>query len=254
MAKLQTIEGMVMNLSNIINESMPVYTEDGTQVAVKSSLGLGKGQKVTMLVSKEDWEAIKNQPANTEDMEYDVATAESIIKDWADRGAEIYWKTAADFNKEARDLENHRFRKDPELSAEFDAGISNARDNARATMKNNMRAVESMNKTFKEYLLEFDRSDIALQQQHGAMPVAAQKQQQQPQGNNFKQQMAKSPQKGDVIQNSAGKNFIVQGGSMEGIVVVQLGTNKKITIPHGKQFKFMGDSPSSGKPVFQIIQ
>ena len=242
-----------MNLSNIISESTPVYTEDGTQVAVKSSLGLGKGQKVTMLVSKEDWEAIKDQPANTEDMAYDVATAESIIKDWASRGHEIYWKSAADFNKEARDLENHRFRKDPEVSAHFDAGIENARGNARATMKNNMRAVESMNKTFKEYLLEFDRSDIALQQQHGAMPAAAQKQQ-QPQGNKFSQQMSQSPQKGDVIQNSAGKNFIVQGGSMEGIVVVQLGTNKQITIPHDKKFKFMGKSPSSGKPVYQIIQ
>ena len=110
-----------------------------------------------------------------------------------------------------------------------------------------------MDKTFKEYLLEFDRSDIALQQQHGAMPAAAQKQQ-QPQGNKFSQQMSQSPQKGDVVQNSAGKNFIVQGGSMEGIVVVQLGTNKQITIPHDKKFKFMGKSPSSGKPVYQIIQ
>ena len=243
-----------MNLSNIINESMPVYTEDGTQVAVKSSLGLGKGQRVTMLVSKEEWEAIKNQPANTEDMEYDVATAESIIKDWAARGMEIYWKTAADHNREARDLENHRFRNDPDVSANFDAGIENARSNARSTMKGNLRAVESMNKTFKEYLLEVDRSDIALQQQHGKMPASATMKQNKPRGSNFQQEMAKNPQKGDVIQTPSGKNFVVKGGSMEGLVVIRLGDNKQITIPHDKKFKFMGKSPSSGKPVFQIIQ
>ena len=112
-------------------------------------------------------------------------------------------------------------------------------------------------KTFKEYLLEYtDRSDIALQKQHAGtlQQQPAGQQQAKPKGNNFQQEMAKSPQKGDVIQNSAGKNFVVKGGSMGGLVVIQLGTNKEITIPHEKKFKFMGNSPSSGKAVFQIIQ
>lgn len=242
-----------MDILSIILESTAVYTEDGTQVAVKSSLGSGKGQKVTMLVSKEEWEQIKNHAANTEDMEYDVATAESIIKDWTNRGMKIYWKTAADHNREARDLENHRFRNDPDVAAQFDAGIENARGKARSTMKNNLRAVESMKTTFKEYIMEFDRSDIALQNQQNqqnqqqAADAAAR-------GGEFKKQMGDTPQKGDVIQNAAGR-FLVLGGSMEGLQVKQLGQGggKTISVPHGTKFQSMGQA-ASGKNVFQIIK
>jgi len=250
-AEFLTVKSVVMDILSIITESMPVYTEDGTQVAVKSSLGLGKGQRVTMLVSKEEWEQIKNQPANTEDMEYDVATAESIIKDWKNRGMEIYWKTAADHNREARDLENHRFRNDPDVSANFDAGIETARGKGRSAMKNNLRTVESM-KTFKEYLMEYDRSDIALQQQH-AGTLQQQPAQQQPKQGAFQKQMGATPQKGDVIETPAGR-FVVLGGSMEGIQVKQLGAGgRTISVPHGTKFQPMGQG-ASGKNVFQIVK
>ncbi len=238
---------------NFLIESTPVYTEDGTQVAVRSSQGAGKPPRVTMLVSKKQWEAIKNQPANTETMEYDVATAETIIKDWSARGAEIYWKSAADHNKEARDLENHRFRNDPTVSAQFDASIDNVRSKARDTMKNNLRAVESVKATFKEYLMEFDRSDIALQNQQNqqnqqqATDAAAR-------GGDFQKQMGETPQKGDVIQNAAGR-FLVLGGSMDGLQVKQLGQGggKTISVPHGTKFQSMGQA-ASGKNVFQIVK
>jgi len=142
----------MMKMLKSLFESTGAYTEDGTQFAVRSSLGWGNGTRVTMLVSKEEWEDLKNQPANTETMEYDVATAATIVDNWEKTGSEIYWKTAADFNREARDLENHRFRNDPEVSANFDAGIKDARGNAKRTMKNNLRAVESY--TFKEFLFK----------------------------------------------------------------------------------------------------
>jgi len=241
-----------MDLLSFMVESTPVYTEDGTQVAVRSSLGLGKGFKVTMLVSKDEWEDIKSQPANTEDMRYNIATAGSIIDDWEKNGAEIYWKTAADHNREARDLENHRFRNDPEVSARFDASISDARDKGRSAMKDNLRTVESM-KTFKEYLMEYDRSDIELQNQHNQQQQAA-AQDAEDRGGAFQKQMGATPQKGDVIETNAGR-FVVLGGCMDGIKDKQLGQGggRTISVPHGTKFQPMGQG-ASGKNVFQIVK
>lgn len=109
-----------------------------------------------------------------------------------------------------------------------------------------------MKQSFKEYLMEFDRSDIALQQQHGAMAAPAQRQQPQ-QRSDFSNKMAATPQKGDVIENQAGR-FVVLGGSMEGIQVKQLGgKGNTITVPHGTKFKAMGQG-ASGKNVFQIVK
>lgn len=131
-------------------ESTTIHTKDGTQVAVSR---YQKGQQViTMLVSKDEYEALKNQQATTDNGgSADIATAETIINDWVDNGAEVYWKTAADHNRIARDLENHRFRNNPEVSQNFDAHIDDSRSKARQAMKDNMRAVESI--TFKDFLL-----------------------------------------------------------------------------------------------------
>jgi len=138
-------------------ESTAVYTDDGTQVAVRSYRK--DGPRVTMLVTKDDWEQMKQQRAHPEDNPTMVATAGSIVDDWEKSGAEIYWKSAADYNQEARDMENHRFRNDPDVSSHFDNSINTARDSARSTMKNNLRTVESMNMTFKEYLIEAGQYD-----------------------------------------------------------------------------------------------
>ena len=132
-----------------LNESTGVFTDDGEQVAVRS--WRKGGARVTMLVTKDDWEQLKGQRAHPEDNPTMVATAGAIVDDWEKSGAEIYWKTAADYNREARELENHRFRNDPDVAGQFDAGIDAARSNAKTTTKNTLRAVESM--TFKDYLL-----------------------------------------------------------------------------------------------------
>ena len=112
-------------------------------------------------------------------------------------------------------------------------------------------------KTFKEYLIEFDRSDIELQQQQGAMPASQQQApQQQPAQDQgaFQKQMGATPQKGDVIETAAGR-FVVLGGSMEGIQVKQLGQGggRTISVPHGTKFQPMGQG-ASGKNVFQIVK
>jgi len=131
-----------MKSTEFITEATQMSLADGSPVAVKSSLGRNKGYKVTMLVTKEVWEVIKDEQANTEMYEYDVATADSIVQDWVNNGAKLVWKSAADWNKEARDLENHRFRKDADTKDYFNAGIDTAKDNARSTSKTNLRTVE----------------------------------------------------------------------------------------------------------------
>lgn len=108
-------------------------------------------------------------------------------------------------------------------------------------------------KTFKEYLIEYDRSDIELQQQHGGMQQTAQQQQQQrPERSEFQQKMGQQPQKGDIIENKAGR-FAVVGGSMKGLVVKQAGTGKTFTLPHGMKFQAAGQD-ASGRTVFNQTQ
>lgn len=105
-------------------------------------------------------------------------------------------------------------------------------------------------KTFKEYLIEYDRSDIALQQQHGGMAATAKQQQQGMQGkSDFQKKMGQAPQKGDVIENKAGQ-FVVVGGSMEGLVVKQVETGKSFTLPHDMKFQPSGQN-ASGRTVFR---
>ncbi len=130
-----------MRAKEFLNESTQLYLNSGDSVAVRSSLGLGKGTRVTMLITKDQWDAVKNQHANTETMDYDIATAEMIVKDWVNKGSKVYWKTAADWNREARELQNHRFRDDPEVSDKFDTMINKAKVDARSTTKNTLKTV-----------------------------------------------------------------------------------------------------------------
>ena len=134
-----------MRANDFITESTDLFVDGGDVIAVKSSLGRHNGSIVTMKITKDEWEAVKNLPANTETMDYDLATAESIIRDWTSRGAKIKWKTAAEFNADARAMQNHRFRNDPEVAGNFDAGIQQAQDQARATSKSNLRTVDEDN-------------------------------------------------------------------------------------------------------------
>jgi len=108
-------------------------------------------------------------------------------------------------------------------------------------------------KTFKEYLIEYDRSDIALQNQHNQQQQAA-AQDAASRGGAFQKQMGATPQKGDVIENG-GNRFLVLGGSMEGIQVKQLGQGggKTISVPHGTKFQPIGQG-ASGKNVFQVVK
>lgn len=114
-----------------------------------------------------------------------------------------------------------------------------------------------MKPTFKEYLLEYDRSDIELQKQHAGtlqqQPAAAQRRQPAPVDDFSSQMAAKSPQKGDIIQTAAGQ-FMVRGGSMEGTMVKQLGgMGKEITVPHQTKFKLSGKA-KSGANVWEVVK
>ena len=106
--------------------------------------------------------------------------------------------------------------------------------------------------TFKEYLIELDRSDFALQQQHGKMPATARQQQQgmqvQPQGNDFKNKMQGStPVVGDIIQNKAGQSFKVVSNKMG---VLQVETPKGKVIPVADTLKLTPQGEQNGIHIF----
>ena len=101
---------------------------------------------------------------------------------------------------------------------------------------------------FITYLVEFDRSDIELQQQHGGMQAPAQR---QPRKSDFQQKMAASPEEGNVVLIKSNR-FLVQGVSREGVVLKQIGGEKTGTIPHTTKFEKIGDT-KTGKPIFKAI-
>lgn len=105
-------------------------------------------------------------------------------------------------------------------------------------------------KSFREFLLEIDVGDLELAKQH-ADQEAADAEAGRSQGQ-FKQEMAATPSKGDVIQSAKGY-YIVIKMSPQGIHVQQAGGNSTATIPHGTKFKSVGKAPS-GKPAFQIVK
>ena len=109
-------------------------------IATRNAAGGGK-TVVNMNVTKPQWQEYKTQRANTDRMEYDVATAEAIVKDWVRKGATIRWKTAKDWNQSARELENHRFRKDPNVPS-FEKSVDNAKQNAHSSMRDIMNVVK----------------------------------------------------------------------------------------------------------------
>ena len=108
-----------------------------------------------------------------------------------------------------------------------------------------------MEKTFKEYLMEWDRADITLQNQHSTQQQAAAQDQQDRTA--FSSKMAGStPVVGDVIQNAAGK-FIVVKLSPEGVQVRQLGKRdaRVVAVPQQTKFVSAGQA-ANGKNLFNI--
>jgi hypothetical protein len=119
------------------------------------------------------------------------------------------------------------------------------------------------NITFKHFLVEFDRADLALQQQH--KNKSQQKQDYSKTATDFKSKMdadrqsqsgttsAKGePQKGEVLQSPSGKQFIVLGRSNTGFRVRELGGNgKEGNLPHGRKYSPVGKT-QLGKTIYKI--
>jgi len=103
--------------------------------------------------------------------------------------------------------------------------------------------------TFIEFLMEVDAGDIELARQ--GMQNRADNEADAGARDQFKNEMAQSPNKGDVIQANSG-NYIVQDLSREGTVVKQLNTGKIVTLPHGTKFQMSAKS-GGGKPIFQVV-
>ena len=99
------------------------------------------GPVVNMQVTKKHWEHFKNKQANTDRMDYDLATANTIVRDWVNQGATVKWKTAKDWNDMARELENHRFRNHPD-APNFSKGIADVKRNASETMRDMINIVK----------------------------------------------------------------------------------------------------------------
>ena len=66
-----------MRDKEFIVEGTEIHTADGEVFAKRTSRGKGNPPAVRMFITKDEWENIKGQQANTETMDYDVATAES---------------------------------------------------------------------------------------------------------------------------------------------------------------------------------
>ena len=129
-----------MKSAEFITEGTEIFVDGGEVIAKRISRR--DGPEIQMFISKEQWEQVKNQPANTETHEYDVATAETIIKDMVNHGSTVKWKTAADLNRDARELENHRFRNDPDVSHGFDRAIDDTRSKARDAAKSGLTSIK----------------------------------------------------------------------------------------------------------------
>ena len=114
-------------------------TRDGYVFAKRTSLGLGKGTALRMFITQDEWADIKNLQANTETRDYDIATADMIVKDMIKNGSKLVWKTAADFNADAREMENHRFAKD--MPGVFQAQADKSRSQAKSVAKSSIKPV-----------------------------------------------------------------------------------------------------------------
>ena len=117
-------------------------TVDDQTIAVRSWGGSDRGTIITMMVTKDQWEEVKHRLAQTDGGTYDIATAEAVVRDWMNQGATIVWKSAADFNKQARDLKQHRFRNDPRVASNFDAAIDSASSSAKDTMRSTLKSIK----------------------------------------------------------------------------------------------------------------
>jgi len=132
--------GVLMKIFEFIIEGTEIFAGDGEVFAKRISKQ--GGPVIQMFITKDEWEYIKGQQANTEMMSYDLSTAEMIIKDMVKNGATVNWKTAADFNKDARDLESHRFANDPEVKHGFNQAAGTARSKAKDLTKAGMKVIK----------------------------------------------------------------------------------------------------------------
>lgn len=133
-----------MKSAEFITEGTEIFVGDDDTFAPVIAKRIAKrgGPIIQMYITKAEWEQVKNQPANTETYEYDVATAETIITDMVSRGAKVVWKTAADFNRDARELETHRFRNDPDVAHGFDKAIDDTRTKAKHMAKSGLTSIK----------------------------------------------------------------------------------------------------------------
>lgn len=117
--------------------------------------------------------------------------------------------------------------------------------------------------SFKQFLAEFDASDLQLQQDH--RDDKQQKQEYNQTANDFKSKMNADrqaaagtnskegePNKGDVLQSPSGKQFTVLGRTNAGFRVRELGGNgKEGNLPHGRKYQAVGKTPLS-KIIYKI--
>jgi len=130
-----------MKSAEFIVEGTEIVVGDQV-VAKRSARGGDLGPAIHMAVTKDEWDRVKGQRANTDIQSYDIATAETIVNDMVKQGGEIIWKSAAEYNADARELENHRFRNNADVQSGFAAAINSTRDNASATAKASLSRIK----------------------------------------------------------------------------------------------------------------
>lgn len=116
-------------------------------------------------------------------------------------------------------------------------------------------------KSFKQFLAEYDASDLQLQQDH--RDAKHQKQEYNKSADDFKSQMDANrspgatsqegePNKGDVLQSPSGKQFTILGRTNTGFRVRELGGNgKEGNLPHGRKYNAIGKTPLN-KTIFKL--
>lgn len=122
-----------------------MFTSDDKPFAVRFSGGSGKGACLDMLVTELEWNQRKREYAEDEfGYPFDLPmTAEKLLQVYVEKtGAKPRFKSASEWNDQARELENHRFRDDHRLRECLREAAFDARNAARDTLSSGLKLVK----------------------------------------------------------------------------------------------------------------
>lgn len=118
--------------------STELTTHTGEPVATRTYGGMSRGMVVLVHLTKEEFKAYAGQLASVEGVDDPEVTCAQVVGAWVMSGANVEYATPELLNKQARDLENHRFNGSVEALSTLAAEM---RDRARQATRDSLRVV-----------------------------------------------------------------------------------------------------------------